>query len=219
MSDILQVTLEAREKSGKQEATKLRNKGYVPAVFYGSGYPESIPVKVKSKDILPAVNSGHWETFRLDVTLPDGKIEMALMRDVQKNFLNGNLLHVDFYQLVSGQKVQVEVPVEILNRESCAGVKAGGILEQLLHEVSINVLPREIPDFLAVDVRNLELGQEIKLGDLPLPESAELLDDANATVVVAAEPRGSETAASETEGEQKEVEVLAKGKAKGQEEA
>ena len=63
MSDILQVTLEAREKSGKQEATKLRNEGYVPAVFYGSGYPESIPVKVKSKDILPAINSGHWETF------------------------------------------------------------------------------------------------------------------------------------------------------------
>jgi large subunit ribosomal protein L25 len=88
-----------------------------------------------------------------------------------------------------------------------------------VHEVSINVLPREIPDFLAVDVRNLDLGQEIKLGDLALPESAELLDDANATVVVAAEPRGTEATASETETEQQEVEVLAKGKAKGQEEA
>lgn len=219
MSDILQLTLEPREKNGKQEAAKLRNEGYVPAVFYGSGYPKSIPVKVKTREILPAINSGHWETFRLDVTLPDGKVEMALMRDVQKNFLNGNLLHVDFYQLVSGQKVQVEVPIEIINREACAGVKAGGMLEQLVHEVSINVLPREIPDILTVDVRNLALGEEIRLGDLPLPESAELLDDANVTVVVAAEPRSAETAASETEGEQKEVEVLAKGKSKSQEEA
>lgn len=219
MSDILQVTLETREKSGKQEARKLRKDGYVPAVFYGSGYPDSIPVRVKTKDILPALNSGHWETFRLDVTLPDGKTEMALMRDVQRNFLNGTLLHIDFYQLVSGQKVQVEVPIDIVNRESCAGVKAGGVLEQLVHEVSVNVLPREIPDVLAVDVRNLELGMEIKLKDLPLPESAELLDDPNTVVVLAVEPKTAEVAAAEAEVEQKEVEVLAKGKAKSQEEA
>jgi len=219
MSDILQVTLEEREKSGKQEAAKLRKDGYVPAVFYGSGYPDSIPVKVKTKDILPALNSGHWETFRLDVTLPNGKTEMALMRDVQRNFLNGTLLHIDFYQLVSGQKVQVEVPIDIVNRESCAGVKAGGVLEQLVHEVSINVLPREIPDVLAIDVRNLELGMEIKLKDLPLPESAELLDDPNTVVVLAAEPKTADVTAAEAEVEQKEVEVLAKGKAKSQEEA
>ena len=188
MSDFMQVTLEAREKSGKQEATKLRNEGYVPAVFYGSGYPGSVPVKVKAKDILPAVNSGHWETFRLNVLLPDGKTEMALMRDIQRNFLNGELLHVDFYQLVSGHKVQVKVPIEITNRETCAGVKAGGILEQLFHEVSIDVLPREIPDVITVDVRTLGLGKEIRLSDLQLPESADLLDDADSTVVVIAEP-------------------------------
>ena len=219
MSDILQVTLEPRDKSGKQEATKLRNGGYIPAVFYGSGYPQSIPVKVKTREILPAVNSGHWETFRLNVTLPDGKIEMALMRDVQKNFLNGDLLHIDFYQLVSGQKVQVKVPIELVNRETCAGVKAGGILEQFSHEVTIDVLPREIPDVLYVDVRNLALGEEIRLKDISLPESAELLDDGESAIVLAAEPRGTETAVSEEEGEQKEVEVLSKGKSKGQEEA
>ena len=218
MSDFMQVTLEAREKSGKQEATKLRNEGYVPAVFYGSGYPGSVPVKVKAKDILPAVNSGHWETFRLNVLLPDGKTEMALMRDIQRNFLNGELLHVDFYQLVSGHKVQVKVPIEITNRETCAGVKAGGILEQLFHEVSIDVLPREIPDVITVDVRTLGLGKEIRLSDLQLPESADLLDDADSTVVVIAEPRESEAGPAEGETEQKEVEVLAKGKAKTQEE-
>jgi len=218
MSELLKVTLEAREKGGKQEASRLRAQGYVPAVFYGRGYPDSVPVKVKSRDILPALNSGHWETYRLEVALPDGKTEMALMRDVQRDFLNGNLLHVDFYQLVSGQKVQVKVPVEILNRESCPGVKAGGILEQLFHEVAIEVLPREIPDVLTVDVRNLALGEEIRLRDLVLPESAELVDDADLPVVVAAEPRAEETAPAE-ETERKEVEVLAKGKAKNQEEA
>ncbi len=219
MSDFMKVTLEQREKSGKEYATKLRNQGYVPAVFYGSGYPESIPVMVKIKDILPAVNSGHWETFRLDVTLPNGTTEMALMRDIQKDFLNGNLLHIDFYQLVSGHKVQVKVPIDIINRETCAGVKAGGILEQLVHEVSIDVMPREIPDILTVDVRNLAIGTEVRLGDIVLPESAELLDDADSTVVLVAEPRTEETAEVEGEEEQKEVEVLAKGKAKTQEEA
>lgn len=218
MSELLQVTLEAREKSGKQEASRLRAEGYVPAVFYGRGYPDSIPVKVKSRDILPALNSGHWETYRLEVTLPDGKTEMALMRDVQRDFLNGNLLHIDFYQLVSGQKVLVKVPIEILNREICPGVKAGGILEQLFHEVSIEVLPREIPDVLSVDVKNLSLGEEIRLRDLALPESAELVDDGDLPVVIAAEPRAAEAAPAE-ESEQKEVEVLAKGKAKNQEEA
>lgn len=218
MADMVKLVLEARNEKGKEAVKKLRPTGYIPAVFYGPEYKESVPVKVKALDIAAIVRSGHWETVRFNVTLPDGKEEMCLMRDVQKNFLNDDILHVDFFQLMRGRKVSINVPIVLEGREVCVGLKSGGVVEQLLYEVEIDVLPQEIPDSIVINVKDLDLNEGVYLKELPLTESAELLVDPEDMVVTVGLPKIEEEPEVEEEVAPGEVEVVAKGKAKEAEE-
>jgi large subunit ribosomal protein L25 len=142
--------------------------------------------------------------------LPDGRVEEALIKDLVRNPLTGDVLHMDFYQLVKGHKVTVKVPVELLNRETCVGVKTGGILEFLEREVEISVLPREIPEKIMIDVSALGLEESVHVRDLELPESSETLTDGNVVIVTVA--RAREVAEEVAEEETPEVEVVGKGK-------
>jgi large subunit ribosomal protein L25 len=151
------------------------------------------------------------------LTLPGGKEEMAIMREVQKDILNGKILHVDFMQLVKGHKLTVNVPVELVGRDVCAGVKLGGVIDHLLREISMEVLPGQIPDSVAVDVSSMKLGAMVHVKDIAVPEGASVLSDPDEVVVAVMIPRGV-SEAEETAEEQKEVEVVAKGKAKSEEE-
>ncbi|MBN1333111.1 MAG: 50S ribosomal protein L25, partial [Synergistales bacterium] len=111
MTEIVTLSLENREDFGKEANKKLRKEGYIPAVFYGQEYKDSLRVKVKNSDLSRYANSSHWETVRFEVTLPGGKRELCLMREIQRDILNDEILHVDFIQLVKGHKVHVKVPV------------------------------------------------------------------------------------------------------------
>lgn len=210
MKKATRITLEAREVTGKEVARKLRKEGYVPAVFYGPNIESAMPVKVSLEAVIPVTRTAEWETTRLELTLPDGTAEDAIIKELTRNPLNGELLHIDFYQLVKGHKITVNVPVELENREACAGVKEGGILEFLEREVEISVLPREIPDKIHIDVADLGLDQSVTVADLQLPESAEALTDASAVIVMVAHARTEAEPAAEEE--EREVEVLGKGK-------
>ena len=217
MSENVKVVLEAREGKGKEACSKLRPAGYVPCVVYGPEYPESVPAKVKLSDIAKVAASGHWETRTMLLTLPGGKEEMAIMREVQKDILNGKILHVDFMQLVKGHKLTVNVPVELVGRDVCAGVKLGGVIDHLLREISMEVLPGQIPDSVAVDVSSMKLGAQVHVKDIAVPEGASVLSDPDEVVVAVIIPRGV-AEGEEMAEEQKEVEVVAKGKAKEEEE-
>ncbi len=212
MKDFFKVALKGREETGKNACHKVRASGDVPAVFYGPGCEGGLAVKADLRELTPVFRAGNWETTVLQVTLPDGTEEMALMKDVTRNPLTGDLLHIDFYKLIKGHKVSVNVPVEIIGREACIGAKAGGVIELQLHEVEMEVLPSEIPDAIVVDVTSLDLDESILLSELPFPESAHLLNDGDSIVVVVSRPRAI---AEEEEGAEEapaEVEVVAKGK-------
>jgi large subunit ribosomal protein L25 len=222
-SSSVKLTLKKRSKTGKEVSKKLRSGGVIPAVFYGPELDEAIPVIVESKNVLQYANSPHWETVRIDATLPDGSEEMCLMRDVQRDPLTGDVLHIDFLQLLSGHKVYVNVPVEISGREHCVGVKQGGVFEQVMHELEMYVLPKEIPDSIVVDVSELGIEDTIYVKDLELPESAAIEHDPESAVVMvtyATMPELPEEEEEEEaeEGEEMEVEVVGKGKAKEEEE-
>jgi len=219
MSSIVKIAMKKREGSGKEISKKYRAGGEVPAVFYGPEYRESVPVLVDKKAIAPYANSAHWETVRIDAGLPDGKTEMCLMREIQRNSITGEILHIDFYQLLKGHKVLVKVPVEIINKESCAGVKKGGVLEHVLHEIEMEVLPREIPDSLVVDVASLEIEDVVHVKDIAIPESAEIDEAMESVVLMITHARIEvEETGEEEEEEVMEVEVVAKGKGKEEEE-
>lgn len=217
--ESINIKLETREETGKNEAKKLRKKGYLPAVFYGPGCKESIPVMVRIDNILPHLHSSHWKTLIFNVTFPDGKEEMAMIRDYQRDPLTRQILHLDFYQILKGHKVMVAVPLVLTNKEDCLGVKKGGVLIQSLHEIEMEVLPNEIPDEIYIDVAGLDIGDGIRVSDIKMPESATLYVDPEETIVQVVESSAMEAEAAAGEEEApREVEVIGKRGAAEEEE-
>ncbi len=219
MSEMVKIVLEPREEKGKQASIKVRNSGYIPCVVYGPDYIESLPGKVKAVEINRILAAARWETLALQVAFPGGKDEMCLMREVQRDILNGKILHIDFVQLVKGHRINVDIPVVLIGREECPGVKLGGVIDHLLREISMEVLPGQIPESIVVDVSALGLGEQIQVQDLPVPEEAEVLADPEDVVVAVMIPRGVDEDEDEdvAADEDMEVEVVGKGKGKDEE--
>jgi large subunit ribosomal protein L25 len=195
----------------------MRAKGRVPAVFYGPEYRDSVVGSVDLKELSHVANAPNWETNMIDLEMPDGRVEMALLRSVQRHAVSQNILHVDLYQLMKDHKVKVAVPVRVVNKEIAAGVKMGGVLEQPLREVEIQVLPREIPAEIVIDTVKMALGSEIFVRDLKMPESAELVTPEDMIVVIIARPKSMAEPTEEESAETTEVEVVGKGKRKDEE--
>ena len=214
--ETTKIKFSKREGTGKGTCRKLRVAGTIPAIFYGPEYKESVVGTVNEKEISRVANAANWETEMIDLEMPDGKTEMALLRSVQRHATRRNILHVDLYQLVKGHKVRVAVPIRIQNKDICAGVKMGGVLDQPMRELEMMVLPREIPSEIFIDVAKLAMGDEIFVRDLDLPESAEYLVSEDALVTMVIRPR-SMSAAVEEEDAPTEVEVVGKGKRKDEE--
>lgn len=206
----IDIRLEYRENLGKNRSKRLRNEGYLPAVFYGPDYKEAVPVKVSVDEILPHIQSSHWKTLMFNVIFPDGKKEMAMIRDYQRDPISRQVLHIDFYQLVKGHRVLVAVPIVLINRESCLGVKKGGVLIQSLHELEMEVLPTEMPDEIHVDIAGLDIGDSLRISDINLPESALVSVDLEDTVVQIVEAVEEEIEAKAAEEVEREVEVIGK---------
>jgi large subunit ribosomal protein L25 len=208
-----------RTAAGKSTCRKLRAKGLIPAVFYGPEYKESVTGTVSLRELSRTANSPNWETNMIDLEMPDGRVEMALLREVQRHAVSRDILHVDLYQLVKDHKVKVSVPVRVINKELSAGVKMGGVLEQPMRDIEMLVFPREIPSEIVIDTTKLQLGDEVFVRDLEKPESAELLTSEDSVVVIVSRPRSmAETPQEEPAEEDAEVEVVSKGKRKEEEE-
>jgi large subunit ribosomal protein L25 len=209
MSELVTIVMEPRVKSGKGAIGKLRKEGFTPCVFYGPELSEPVVGKVNTTRVTRLLSGSHWETMRISLKLPSGEEEMCIIREVQRNPLTGKLVHVDFMRLLKGRKVTVNVPVRVHGKEVCPGIKEGGVLENL-HEIEVETLPMTIPEFIDIDISNLALGDMIHVKDLDLGEALSLLADPEEVVAIVAVPKVVE---EETAGEEKEVEVVAKGKA------
>jgi large subunit ribosomal protein L25 len=219
VKEATKIKFSRREDTGKGTCRKLRASGVVPAIFYGPEYKESVVGTVSAKDLSRVTDSPNWETSMIDLEMPDGKVEMALLRSVQRHAVSQNILHIDLYQLMKGHKVKVAIPIRIINKEVCAGVKMGGVLEQPVREIEILVLPREIPSEIVIDTTKMPIGSEIFTRDLELPESAELQSSAAAVVLMVTRPKTlAEASPEESVEETAEVEVVGKGKRKEDEE-
>jgi large subunit ribosomal protein L25 len=199
--------MEPRVKSGKGATGRLRKEGFTPCVFYGPELAEPVVGKIDTTRVARLLSASHWETMRISLKLPSGEEEMCLIREVQRNPLTGKLVHIDFMRLLKGRKVTVNVPVRIHGREACPGVKEGGVLENL-HEIEVETLPMTIPEFIDIDISALALGDMIHVKDIDLGEGLSLLADPEEVVAIVAIPK-----LVEEEAEEKEVEVVAKGKA------
>ena len=181
-----------RNDRGTGVARKLRQSGQVPAIIYGHGrQPQSLAINTRELERLLERVSAASTVIELAV---DGRTARTLIREIQRHPVKRSILHVDFQELVAGEKVTVSIPLVFVG--SAQGVRDGGILDQVMHELTIRVDPSNIPNHVDVDVTPLVIGHSIHVSELKVPEGVEVLDDEDATVCTVSAPRASETPAA-----------------------
>jgi len=186
------LSAQTRTGLGTGDARKLRQGGEIPAVLYGHGRdPQSITVNAREMDRLLGQFSAGSTVIELNV---GGIVAKTLIREIQRHPVKRNILHLDFQQLVAGEKITVSIPLKFVGTSD--GVRnSGGILEEIMHVVHLRVDPSSIPNHIDVDVTPLTIGHSIHVRDLTLPEGVAVLDEPGATVCVCAAPK---TATEET---------------------
>jgi len=187
-----------RSATGKGAARSLRRDGQVPAIIYGHAR-EAQSLAINTRELERLLNRVSAETTVIELSL-DGRVTRTLIREIQRHPFKRTIIHVDFQELVAGEKVTVDVPIVIVG--TAAGVREGGILDQVMRELSVEVDPMNIPNHIDVDVTELTIGHSVHVSDLVLPEGVTVLDDPDATVAVVSAPKVVEetpVAATETE--------------------
>ena len=173
MADVLQV--EKRTADGKRGTRRLRRAGGVPAILYGHG-EACVPLSLKLEQLAAAVRHG----ARV-VELKGAANEKAFIRDLQWDTYGVDILHVDFTRVSEHERISVSVPVTL--KGQAVGLKNGGVLEHLVHEVEIECEALSIPENLVLSVNNLDVGDSLDASAIPLPAGAKLLSDPEAMVV------------------------------------
>jgi large subunit ribosomal protein L25 len=183
-----------RNERGTGVARKLRQSGQVPAVIYGHGRePQSLAINTRDVERLLGGIAAASTVIELDL---DGRTARTLIREIQRHPFKRHIMHIDFQELVAGEKVTVSVPLRFVG--TADGVRnSGGILEETMHQVHVRVDPVSIPSYIEVDVTPLTIGHSIHIRELALPEGVTVLDEPGATVCVCTAPKAvvEETAA------------------------
>jgi len=186
MREIM-LKAKARDKFGKEHVKKLRRKGVIPAVVYGAEI-SPLPLEVEAKSFHALLRSGLGENVIITLNIDDPKNgdKKVLIREIQRDPVWGNILHIDFQQISLTKKLTINVPVHLVGAP--LGVQQdGGILQHVLRELEVECLPTDIPEKIEVDVSNLKIGDSIHVGDIKL-EGAELLSDPQGSIVSVVPP-------------------------------
>lgn len=170
------ATLHARPRTetGKGVARKMRSRGEIPAIAYGHG-AETRALTVDGLELQRLLATINPETTIVDLEVEGGQTVPALIRDIQRHPSRSVILHVDFFQIRAGETLQIEVPIRLVGTP--VGVsEAGGILQEVLREISVEVLPRNIPTAVEIDVSGLELGGSVHVSEITVPDATILND-------------------------------------------
>jgi large subunit ribosomal protein L25 len=217
------LSADSRDAKGKGAARTLRSQGQIPAVIYGHGRdPQSLALNARDLDKL--LSHIQAESTVIEVTV-GGHTAKTLIREIQRHPIKRQILHVDFQALVAGEKVTVSIPIVLTGTPE--GVRLeGGVLDQTLREIEIEVDPSNIPDHIEYDVTNMVIGDSVHVSDLKVPEGVEVQDDPETSVAVLAAPRAvieeTPVVAEAVEGEAgavAEPEVIGRGKEDEEDEA
>ncbi len=187
----IEVTAFPRTKEGKGASRRLRATGRVPGVIYGAG-KDAQSVEFDHKALLRHLKLEAFHSSILDMAL-DGAKDRVLLRDFQMHPWKEQVQHVDFQRVDPNKKVHMAVPLHFMNAEIAPGVKLGkGVVQHIINELEIQCLPNDLPEFIEVDLKELELGESIHVADLTLPKGVEPLPKLkadNPSVVTVQVPR------------------------------
>lgn len=192
MADAAKLSATVRTESGKGAARKIRQSGGIPGVIYGHGRePQSLAINARETERLLQRIAAGSTVIELDV---GGKVARTLIREIQRHPFKRSIIHIDFQELVAGETMSVRIPIVYVGVPE--GVRLeGGILDQVLHELNVEVDPANIPNHIDVDVSSIKLGKSLHVSDLQLPAGVTVLDDPGSTVCVVAASRAAESEA------------------------
>jgi large subunit ribosomal protein L25 len=183
---VAEVKLKAikREATGKGSARRSRSGGKVPAIVYGHGM-DPVSIEVDRREFVTALQTDAGMNVLLSLDI-DGDSTLALTKELQRDPVRGTLLHADFIQVSRTEKVEVEVPVHLVGL--APGVVEGGVLEQQLNNLHVRSLATEVPQSIDADISGLAIGDSLRVSDLDLSSSYEVLNDLESLVASIAQP-------------------------------
>jgi large subunit ribosomal protein L25 len=187
MAKQVKLAVERREASGRSAARKLKARGIVPAVVYG-GREKAQPLQLSRRDLTAVLSHASGENILVELEIAgEGNTRMAMVQEVQHSPVGGEVLHVDFHAVSMDEKIEADIPIE--STGTANGVKNfGGLLEQSLRELTVECLPRDLPDRITVDVSDLNIGDSIHVRDIKLPEGVAVKVHTELTVFSVLEP-------------------------------
>ena len=205
MSDQLNLSAETRDRVGKGASRALRREGRVPAVLYGNN-KEPLSIHVEERALMKLLNTGHFMNSVVMIDTGDGKPVRTLPKDVALHPVTDRPEHVDFLRISEHAKVHVNVPVTFTDEDAAPGIKRGGVLNVVRHELELVVDAANIPDEIEISLKGFDVGDSIHISHVTLPKGAEsAITDRDFTIATLVAP----SAMKSSEGEETtETEVI-----------
>ena len=189
MSEQLTLTAETRDRAGKGASRAMRREGRVPAVIYGNKQ-EPLAIHLEEKALVKMMSNGHFMNSVVMIDVGGGQAR-TLPKDVQFHPVTDRPLHVDFLRISEHSQVTVNVPVRFVNEEESRGLKRGGVLNVVRHELELVCDASEIPDEIVIDLTGYDIGDSIHISNVTLPQgSASAIEDRDFTIATVVAPSG-----------------------------
>jgi len=174
MSDNITLNAVPRSDSGKGASRRLRHQGLVPAIVYGGKF-DPVQISIDHNVFLHELDKETIYTQVVDLKMDD-KTQEVILRDLQRHPYKNKIMHADFFRIDKNTPIKVVVPIHVANAEDCVGVKMdGGLMTQIVTEIEIIALPKDLPEHLEIDALELHLGEILHLTDIQLPEGVEIV--------------------------------------------
>ncbi|MCW8914879.1 MAG: 50S ribosomal protein L25/general stress protein Ctc [Magnetovibrio sp.] len=200
MANAFVLNAETRERAGKGAARATRRTGRVPAVIYGDK-KESVMVSIDPVELNKLASTGSFFSHLVEIKVGKDS-HRVIARDIQMHPVTDRPLHIDFMRVTKGSTIAVNIPIHYINEENSPGLKYGGVLNIVRHDVELNVSPEAIPEYIDVDLTGLEVGASIHISSVALPDGATpTITDRDFTVATIAAPTVSKAV------EEEEVEI------------
>jgi len=204
MSELHTLDVAVRDRAGKGSARAARREGKIPAVIYGDKKPSEM-VTLGRNQLARLMNRGEFVGKLFQVTVPGGEEQRVLVRDLQKDPVTDEPVHVDLFRLGEGAIIVFEVPVHFINEEVSPGMKRGGVLNIVRHDIEVRCRARDLPDFIEIDLADMDIGDSAHGSSVTLPADVEMaISDRDFTIATIAAPKVSADDTDEDEGEASE---------------
>ena len=173
MLNVFEFNAVARDKCGTSVARGIRYNNGVPAIIYGAGKEPEMLV-LDHNEVVKSLSYEAVYSHLLDVNV-DGKAQQAILKAVQRHPSKPRILHMDFQRVSKTDKLRVNVPLHFINEDSAVGVKAGGVVTHNMVDIEVSCLPKDLPEFIELDLTSLDIGESIHLTDVKLSKGVEII--------------------------------------------